>query len=146
MSELVNFQKLNFHRKVDVLVAIHVMKWDKIDIIENKDNFIIFEKDKTHYWCTGIPKEETKPTGVPCYSTLLTCAWDIVREFDYVYLFRGGGKLRKGLWKCKLIHEEDYDYGDDYVSAETELLAICYAGLKAVGFDVEKFLKEEEKV
>lgn len=80
---------------------------------------------------------------IPLYSTLLTSAWDIVRKFDYLYLYRDI-RIVNGKWECKL-RVEDYD-SSYYALADTEMLAICYAGLKAVGFDIETFLREEGKI
>lgn len=137
-----NFDKLEYHRKVDVLVAIHVMGW--YNIVVNRAQW---NETKYLYVCTGIDMFEAQGY-VPCYSTLLTSAWDIVRKFDYCYIFHSK-EFKGGQWECKLrddsiarhIGEKD----GYYAWAETEQLAICYAGLKAVGFDLKGFLQEEGK-
>lgn len=136
-----NYDKLDYNRKVDMLVVIHVMGWKGIAIQE-----IGSGSDGQKYMCVGTDKFNGQGY-IPLYSTLLTSAWDIVRKFDYMYLFRS--KYFKE-WECKLVGYNsdlgiDHD-GKHYAWAETEQLAICYAGLKAVGFDVKSFLKEEGKV
>jgi len=134
-----NFEKLDFNRKIDVLVAVYVFGWDDITIYADGDYFI----------CTGVQVQKGSRAYevILNYSILLTSAWEIVQKFDYLYLFRGGKKWMGGKWECKLVWG-DTDKIDDklYGWAETEMLAICYAGLKAVGFNVEGFLKEEGKV
>ena len=88
-----NFYKLEFNRKVDVLVAYHVMGWRNI-IIELVEWNHLGESGK--YWLCYIPSG----THVPCYSTLLTSAWDIVRKFDYLYLYHSDF-INDGKWECK---------------------------------------------
>ena len=142
-----NFEKLEFNRKVDILVAIYVMgrlgklvervnineKWyDEITWLE------IAESEEDPYPGTRVGQMPKR------YSTYIEAAWDIVRKFDYLYLFKGGEKWNGGKWECKLVlDDEDTRL---YGWAETEQLAICYAGLKAVGFDVQTFLQEEGKI
>lgn len=129
-----NFDRLEFNRKVDTLVAIHIFKHKDVKVI--KEN-----------WC-GIQNPYYKELNtfghllVPCYSTLLTSAWDLVRKFTYMELIKNTYN-NEVLWQCKL---GEVGVVQDYNIAETEQLAICYAGLKVVGFDVKGFLKEEEKV
>lgn len=132
-----NFEKLSFERKIDVLVAMHVFNMKDIIIVKHKWEYM--GEEGVSWLCYS------KYTGnhVPCYSTLLTLAWDIVRKFDgYVYLFKSK-EYNDGKWECKLRSEDRVMY---YWWAETEMLAICYAGLKAVGYDIKTFLQEEEKI
>lgn len=133
-----NFDKLSFNRKVDVLVAVHVF---------NIKNITIDFADEI-YWKVCV-KSLMREDHISCYSTLLTSTWDIVRKFDYLYLFRSKD-FKNGQWECKLLEQQSVtgNFQKDvyYAWAETEQLAICYAGLKAVGFDVKSFLKEEGKV
>ena len=128
------FEKLSYERKIDVLVATHVFN-EKITIVKMDE----------YYSCTWLDK--TGPAIlVPCYSTLLTSAWDVVRNFDYCYLFRSKD-FKGGQWECKLVQEETVHimgkYQQVYAWAETIQLAICYAGLKAVGYPLMDFLKGE---
>jgi hypothetical protein len=137
-----NYDKLEYTRKVDVLVAMHVMKWKDIIIQEVGQGSGI-----TKYACRY--RDRSEPQGhIPLYSTLLTSAWDVVRKFDYMYLFRSHD-FKKGQWECKLRDDRGSvntsALGKHYGWAETEMLAICYAGLKAVDFDLQLFLKEEKK-
>lgn len=133
-----NYDELDYNRKVDMLVAVHVFKY--------KD---IYVQWMGNYWlCTWLGN--TGPANIiPCYSTLLTSAWEIVRKFDYCYLFRSKN-FKGGQWECKLYQDitgQVLGEKDPYfVWAETEQLAICYAGLKAVGFDMQGFLKEEGRL
>lgn len=138
-----NFDKLTFERKVDILVAIHVFRMKNI-IIEHVD----WSYGDGNYFKVYI-KDLMIENHIPSYSTLLTSTWNIVRKFDYINLFRSKD-FNGGQWKCKLRQDiigmtlgEKDSY---YAWAETEQLAICYVGLKAVGFDVKGFLKEEGKV
>lgn len=126
-----NFDKLEFNRKVDVLVAMHVFN-QKVTIINTG----------SHWLCTWLPEVGTAQL-VTCYSTLVTSAWDIVRKFDCFELkhYSKGEGLWNGKWRCII---NGCLMGSMIV--ETEQLAICYAGLKAVGFDVKSFLKEEGKI
>lgn len=126
-----NFEKLNFNQKVDVLVEMHVMGWKDI-VIEQ----VAWARSNEMWAGIGV-----SGLYVPLYSTLLTSAWGIVNKFDYMHLFRSKD-FKKGQWECKLV-EDPYCYA--YAWAETVQLAICYAGLKTVGFDVKAFLQEEEK-
>lgn len=139
-----NFDKLTYERKVDVLVAMYVFRIKDI-IIEHID----WSYGDGNYYKV-YTKSLMVEDYISCYSTLLTNAWDVVRKFDYLYLFRSAG-FKRGQWECKLYDRKgvlkigetnEYNY---YGWAETEQLAICYAGLKAVGFDVQAFLKEEGK-
>jgi hypothetical protein len=137
---LKNFDKLGHNRKVDVLIALCIFHWDDITIFVHGDYSI----------CTGIQNKKLPYEVIPCYSTLLTSAWDIIRKFDYCYLYRSKD-FKGGQWECKLrddrgplIIGEEGEGGKYYAWADTEMLAICYAGLKAVGFDVKGFLKEEK--
>jgi Phage ABA sandwich domain len=137
-----NFNELNYHRKVDVLIAMHVFN-RKVTIID-----VDCGKSVKRQWlCTWLP-EEGPAEPVLCYSTLLTSAWEIVKKFDYIYLFRSHD-FKKGQWECKLRDERGpintNMLSKHYGWAETEMLAICYAGLKAVDFDLESFLKEEKR-
>ena len=129
-----NFDKLPFERKIDVFVAEHVFKYEGIKIEEYTD------KDLKHlYW--GVSRVDGHwDTNILCYSTLLTSAWDIVRKFKFVYLYKS--EFINGRWECIL---KDEGFKDSAIMAETEMLAICYAGLKVVGFNIEGFLKEEGK-
>lgn len=135
-----NFDKLSFERKVDVLVTQHVFGWD--DIIVNH----VGVRQEVYRVIYRVVKDTNKYEYVPCYSTLLTSAWYIVRRFGECYLFRNSS-LKKGQWECKLHYKEfNPGVGTYYAWAETEMLAICYGGLKAVGFDVREFLKGEGRV
>lgn len=131
-----NFKNLPFERKVDVLVAEHIFKYTDVRIQE-----IIDDGGKIRYWSV-MRKDGAWDTNIPAYSMLLTSAWDIVRKFDYLYLFRGGKNWQGGKWECKLLRK---DISGLYGWAETEQLAICYAGLKAVEYPLKDFLKEEGK-
>jgi hypothetical protein len=139
---ITNFDKLEYNRKVDILVAKHVMGWKDI-VISQEEWHTAFK-----YLCMGVDRFETVG-HIPLYSTLLTSAWDVVRKFDYMYLFKSHD-FKKGQWECKLRDDRGPIntnlLGKHYGWAETEMLAICYAGLKAVDFDLQLFLKEEEKV
>jgi len=129
-----NFDNLSFERKVDVLVAIYI--FDYKDVKSIKEEWL-------GIWNPYY--KEPKDYGyllIPCYSRLLTSSWDIVRKFEYIYLFSGGKEWREGKWECKLVWDDDTS---KYAWAETEMLAICYAGLKAVGYSLKDFLKEEGK-
>jgi Phage ABA sandwich domain len=120
-----NFDKLSFERKVDVLVGIHVMGWTDLKIYNE-----IYIANKG-----GV--------SLPCYSTLLTSAWNIVRKFNHVEIIKN--KHNNGtLWQCKV---GEVGVIQEYSVSETEQLAICYAGLKAVemGEYLKLFLKEEKK-
>jgi hypothetical protein len=136
---IANFEKLPFERKVDVLVDLHVIG-NKELIIEVLES-ILYENG-VYYRCIRDGSFEL----IPCYSTLLTSAWDLVRKFDYCYLFRSKD-FKGGQWECKLAdkHSKKDNYSENvlYAWAETEMLAICYAGLKAVGYPLKDFLKEE---
>lgn len=141
-----NFEKLPFERKVDILVARYVFEWKDIKIEWR-------EGDERYpgYWACYRVEGIGIYTNIPLYSVLLTSAWDIIRKFEYMYLYRANF-INDGRWECKLrddrgvlIIGDEGTGGKYYGWAETEMLAICYAGLKAVGFDVKKFLKEEGK-
>jgi len=141
-----NFEKLTFHRKIDVLVAMHVMGWKEIRIEEKEWEMGGGQK----YWaCYGISPGIELTNDIPLYSVLLTSAWDIVRKFDYINLFRSTD-FKGGQWECKLFDKRGViKMGEPnyYGWAETEMLAICYAGLKAVkmGEYLKLFLQEESK-
>jgi len=137
---IANFDKLEYNRKVDVLIAIYVFN-RKVTIVS------IGAGEHPHMLCTWLP-EEGPAELVLCYSTLLTSAWDIVKKFDYMYMFKSHD-FKGGQWECKLRDDRGPIntnlLGKHYGWAETEMLAICYAGLKAVDFDLQLFLKEEKK-
>jgi hypothetical protein len=137
-----DFEKLTFHRKIDVLVAIYVMgfSYNSITIKEMKWN------DTRLYWSVYRAVRPGLYTDIPLYSTLLTSAWDLVRKFDFCYLFRSTD-FKGGQWECKLIDKHDNLNGEVYYAwEETEMLAICYAGLKVVEYPLKDFLKEEGKI
>jgi len=145
-----NFDKLTFYRKIDVLVAMHVMEWKNI-VVELGQPDIGYG---TYWLCKGNPPGPIVVVWdvIPCYSTLLTSSWDIVRKFEYCYLWRDKeSNINNGMWECKLFDPkgELLSYGEGrkyYGLAETEMLAICYAGLKAVEYLIDDFLKEEGKI
>jgi Phage ABA sandwich domain len=132
-----NFDKLNYHRKVDVLIATHVMRYENIYV----------QWMGTYWLCTWLGNIGPAEI-IPCYSTLFTSAWEVVKKFDYIYLFRSHD-FKGGQWECKLRDERGpintNMLSKHYGWAETEMLAVCYAGLKAVDFDLESFLKEEKR-
>jgi hypothetical protein len=136
-----HFEKLEYNRKVDVLVAIYVMGWKDIVIHQ-------IEWGPGVWKCAVMGVDRFNGRGyIPLYSTLLASAWDVVRKFDYIYLFRSKD-YKDGQWECKLRDDRGVvtlDMPKYYAWAETEMLAICYAGLKAVGFDIKTFLREEGK-
>jgi Phage ABA sandwich domain len=119
-----NFEKLSFYRKVDVLVSIHVMGWLVTDVDIYNEWFVANK--------AGV--------NTLCYSTEIRASWFVARQFDYIYLYRS--KNTNGRWRCLLVEGS----AKDQVEAETAQLAICYAALKAVGFDLEGFLKKENRI
>jgi hypothetical protein len=135
-----NFEKLTFHRKIDILVAMHVMEWKDIAIQE-----VGWGPGTTKWMCVGTDRFNGQGY-IPLYSALLTSAWDIVRKSSYCYLFRSTD-FKGGQWECKLAdrHSKDGLSNTDvyYAWADTEMLAICYAGLKVVGYPLKDFLKGE---
>ena len=142
-----NFEKLSHERKIDVLVAICIIRIK--NIITNKID--LGENEGTYQCIYKVENNMDKYEYVPLYSTLLTSAWDVIKKFDYIYLFKSKD-FKKGQWECKLQDDKGVlVVGNKSISAkyyawaETEQLAICYAGLKAVGFDVKTFLQEEER-
>jgi Phage ABA sandwich domain len=149
-----NFDKLSFDRKVDVLVAEHVMGWKDVTIeLAHKESAIQVWK------CKG--KDQYRFDGyVPMYSLLLNSTWDIVRRFSFFYLYNsercdfilmyGPRRTNKDKWECKLrddITGRVFLEKDSYFAwAETAELAICFAALKAVGYDIKGFLEKEKKI
>lgn len=140
-----NFNELTFERKIDVLVVIHVFKKEVVIYPRPHINPIYYTVYTPSKVVDGIHRFDEM---VAYYSTLLISSWEIVRKFEYIYLFHNKN-FKKGQWECKLVYDETIDIlgtvQRTYAWAETEQLAICYAGLKAVGFDLKEFLKKEGK-
>lgn len=146
-----NFEKLEFTRKVDVLVAVHLMEWKDVVISDIESSSVVWGPADPKWLCKGVDRFHGQGC-IPLYSTVLTAAWEIVRKCDYVYLFRSND-FQDGRWECKLMDKQSVVNDDgrtnkycEWALAETEMLAICYAGLNVVRFDVKKFLQEEKKI
>lgn len=89
-------------REIDALVAEHVM---------------------------GL-KEVRGYTSIPCYSTDISAAWDVVEKLGcYVEYWPGYGASMKSSGR---------DSPDFLGKAKTAPLAICLAALKLKGIDIEK--------
>ena len=123
-------------RKLDYLVAEHVM-----DIYQQGAMIILpnGEKVRRYVWVeteTGGQHIDNADECVPCYSTDIAAAWQVVEKFTegdglgYFFIERVQNKSQ-GWDEGWVASADDFD---TQVEADTAPLAICLAALKAVGY------------
>jgi hypothetical protein len=121
-----NNMNSNQLRKIDALVAEHVMGWANIDVPDAKiPSLVIGVRYDMH---GGVPAH----WEVPSYSTNLAAAWEVVEkltEEGYEFWVSGDGRV-------ELYDQDDNQFHAGYSTRRTAPLAICLAALKAKGVEV----------
>ena len=105
--------KVNSLREIDRLVAEHIFKWG------------LFTHPELGNKLTGL--YNSKREEVPYYSTDISAAWQIIKQFQGSL-----HKLSKGY--SAFIHIGKDSYFED---ANTPELAICLAALRTKGIEVD---------
>lgn len=134
-----NFDKLLLERKIDVLVAIHVLNWEDISVLDEGRTVLGTFIDEEDPVFSGILQNSGR-TQIKHYSTNYEWSLVVIRRFSRMELIRNKYNNNTELWHCRL---GEIDNLQEYAVSSTAQLAICYAGLKAVRFDVDRFLQEE---
>jgi len=125
-----NYDEMPVGREMDALIAEKVMDsvpcnaWE----IHNSRSWVLADSCG-HKSC--FPKE----SGPPCYSTLISAAWEVVEKMvsnGYQFVVNGG--KHDYSWGAKRhagFNNDNETYHDGF--ADEVPLAICRAALRAVG-------------
>lgn len=134
-------------RKIDALVAEHVMGWEPFDVTFMMEGGLIgypkepFDPYTKRVLCPpnvgisaiGIAKKgfEVIPE-VPHYSSSIADAWEVVGKFDFMQLITGPQSEAGKNWACQFADNSS----QQWVFAESPSMAICLAALKAKNVEI----------
>jgi hypothetical protein len=93
---------------------------------------LVAEKFMGHGSGYPLPNDFKYLAEVPCYSTDIAAAWEVVEHLRQAYKIVDV-LLTKSYASCKLYDDETFIS----VDADTASLAICLAALKTVGVELE---------
>lgn len=124
-----NIDEMQAGREMDALVAERVMGWDR-DVMGclGAPKGAKEYDTQCHSWI-GAWDENGNPNFLPHYSTDIAAAWQVVewmKDWNFTLDWLGSD------WQAMFQTEDD---GEFFVNADTALLAICRAALKALEVD-----------